>query len=322
MTSFEERLDPQIAAVLQQMPPLFSSNAELLEIRRNVDQMFMTMAEQMPTVNLPVLREDRVVPGPENAPDVRIRIYRPETPQASSSPVFLWIHGGGFFLGQSVDNEAFCEQVVMETGAQVFSVEYRLAPECPFPAALEDCYAVLQWIAGDGAHELHLDTTRIVIGGVSAGGNLAAATALLARDRGGPGLCYQFLLVPVLDDRHITPSSHEVSDFRVWNRGVSLKAWAAYLANSGTSISPYAAPAREADLSGLPPAYIYVEAQDLLRDEDIAYATRLMQAGIKTELHVYPGMFHGAYAFAPTADTSQRAVHEHLSTLKNILSAN
>jgi acetyl esterase/lipase len=318
MTTFEKRLDPDIAVALQQMPPLFDPDADLLEIRRNAERMFAGMAEQIPTPNPTVTREDRAVPGSDGAPDVRVRIYQAAKRTSSPAPAFLWIHGGGFFLGRSVDNEAFCEQVVLETGAVVVSVDYRLTPECPFPAALEDCYAALKWLVSACA-ELHIDTERIAIGGVSAGGNLAATTALLARDRGGPALCFQFLLCPVLDDRHTTPSSHDVTDMRVWNRRVSLKAWAAYLASSEGKVSPYAAPARASNLSNLPPAYIYVEEQDLLRDEDIAYANRLMQAGVATELHIYPGTFHGSYAFAPMAAVSQRAVCEHLSILKRVL---
>lgn len=320
MAAYEERLDPQIAVALQQMPPLFSPDIALLEIRRNVEGMFAAMAAHVPPMNPAVGREDRTVPGLEGAPAVRVRVYQAVHRASNPAPALLWIHGGGFFLGRAVDDEEFCEQVVVEAGAVVVSVDYRLAPEHPFPSALDDCYAALKWLASAGA-ELHLDTNRIAVGGVSAGGNLAAAVALLARDRGGPSLCYQLLLVPVLDDRHTTPSSYEVSDERIWNRGVSLKAWAAYLAKSGGMVSTYAAPARAADLSGLPSAYVYVEAQDLLRDEDIAYANRLMQAGVATELHVYPGMFHGSYAFAPEAAVSQQAVREHVATLKRVLSA-
>ena len=317
MNAYEAQLNSQIVAALQQMPPLFRPDADLLEIRRDAAQMFAAHAEQIPLPNPAVLREDCCLPGPQDAPDVHVRLYRPADPPQQLMPALLWIHGGGFFLDRSVDNEAYCEQIVLEAGAVVVSVDYRLAPEHPFPAALEDCYAALQWLAA--AAELRVDARRIAIGGVSAGGNLAAATALLARDRGGPALCLQFLLVPGLDDRHVTPSSREVTDARVWNRAVSIRAWTAYLAGSAGEVSPYAAPARAADLSGLPAAYVYVEAQDLLRDEDIAYANRLMQAGVATELHVYPGTFHGSYAFVPMAEVSQRALQEHLLILKRAL---
>jgi acetyl esterase/lipase len=321
MTAYEDLLDPQVAMALQLMPPVFSPDADLLEIRRMVEQLFAAHSEQLPPPNPAVIREDYSVPASGDAPVVQVRVYQAASRTTRPVPVLLWIHGGGFFLGRGVDDETFCEQVVLDTGAMVVSVDYRLAPEHPFPAALEDCYAVLRWLnaAGD-VH--HVDRTRIAVGGVSAGGNLAAALALLARDRGGPALCYQFLLIPVLDDRHETPSSHEVTDARVWNRGVSLRAWAAYLAGSAGEVPPYAAPARASDLSHLPPAYVYVEAQDLLRDEDIIYAARLMQAGVVTELHVYPGTFHGSYAFAPQAAVSQRAGREHLTMLKRALCAN
>lgn len=319
MASLESKLDPEVVASFQYMPAI-SADAELIEVREMVAKMMAAFADRVPPPNPAVAREDRTIPGPDGAPDVPLRIYQPAEQNDQSTPAFIWIHGGGFFLGTKGDSDVFCEQIVLETNAKVISVGYRLAPEHPFPAALDDCYATLQWLAS-AENPLQVDSKRIAVGGASAGACLAAGLALLARDRGGPALCYQFLLIPVTDDRHETLSSQEVTDPKVWNRARSLKAWAAYLAGSDGAVSPYAAPARAADLSGLPPAYVHVAEQDLLRDEGIAYANCLMQAGVPTELHVYPGTFHGSFGSAPMAAVSQRAAQEHLVILKRVLGA-
>jgi acetyl esterase/lipase len=319
MTRFEDRLDPEIAVALGFLPNMMPHDTDLVEIRAGVDALFGAMAAQLPPPDSRVRRTDRPIPGASGSPDVLIRVYQLAAPRAEPAPGFLWIHGGGFFLGSYQDDSLTCEQIVIETGAVVVTVDYRLAPEHAFPAAPEDCYAALQWLAS--TPELKIDPNRLAVGGASAGGCLAAAVALMARDRGGPKLCYQLLLIPVTDDRLNTTSSYEVIDQRVWNRNVAAKAWKAYLHGSSGETSPYAAPARASDLSNLPPAYVHVEEQDLLRDEGIAYANRLMQAGVPTELHVYPGTFHGSFLFAPMAEVSQRAAREHLATLKRVLAA-
>jgi acetyl esterase/lipase len=183
----------------------------------------------------------------------------------------------------------------------VASVEYRLAPEHPFPAGLEDCYAGLTWLAAH-ADELGVDPARIAIHGISAGGGLCAALALLARDRGGPAIAFQYLGVPEVDDRLETRSARDFVDTPVWNRPRAEISWDSYLGpgrRGGADVSPYAAPARATDLSGLPPALVIVGGADGFRDEDIEYATRLLQAGVPTELHVYPGAYHGWNMAAP-----------------------
>ncbi|MCC6380934.1 MAG: alpha/beta hydrolase, partial [Dehalococcoidia bacterium] len=177
-----------------------------------------------------------------------------------------------------------------------------LAPENPHPAPVEECYAGLVWTVAHAA-ELGIDAARLAIGGPSAGSGLAAGTALMARDRGGPAIAFQMLIYPMLDDRNVTPSSHLETAPGVWDRETNVSAWKALLGEAaGTeAASPYAAPARAADFSGLPPAFIDVGTADLFCDEDIAYAQRLMQAGVPTELHVYPGAFHGFDGMAPNA---------------------
>ena len=196
----------------------------------------------------------------------------------------------------------------------VVSVEYRLAPEHPFPAGLEDCYAALVWTATE-AKKLGIDPERIAIAGQSAGGGLAAATALLARDRGGPKLCFQLLEIPELDDRLDTPSMLAFTDTPLWNRPNAVWSWRHYLGpDHRGEVSPYAAPARAENLAGLPPAYISTMEFDPLRDEGILYALRLLQAGVSVELHSYPGTFHGS-ALLPTAEVSRRNMEEVFGVL-------
>ena len=238
---------------------------------------------------------------------MRVRVYHPaDVP--GQLPALCWMHGGGRIMGRLELSELTATSYVRRLGCAVVSVDYRLAPENPHPAALDDCYAALQWTA-DHAAELQIDAGRIAIGGESAGGGLAASTALLARDRGGPALIFQLLVCPMLDDRNVTPSSHEITDIGVWDRWHNVEAWTAVLGQQAgcEGVSPYAAAARAEDLSGLPPAYIDVGELDVVRDEDIDYATRLMQAGVAAELHVFPGAFHGFDLFAPRASVSKQA---------------
>jgi acetyl esterase/lipase len=200
------------------------------------------------------------------------------------------------------------------------SVEYRLAPEHPFPAGVEDCYAALSWTAANAA-ALGVDARRIAVAGQSAGGGLAAATALLARDRGGPALCFQLLEIPELDDRLDTPSMLAFDDTPLWNRPSAVWSWKHYLGpDHGGEVSPYAAPARAQDVSGLPPAYVSTMELDPLRDEGILYALRMLQAGVPVELHSYPGTFHGS-ALIPAAAVSQRNAREVLDALRRAIAA-
>jgi acetyl esterase/lipase len=263
---------------------------------------------------------ERVVPGPAGAPDVSLLICRPtavETPVAC----LYFIHGGGMIAG---DNRGGGFPGALahaaKLGAAVVSVEYRLAPETPHPGPVEDCYAGLVW-AAEHAHELGLDPARVIVGGASAGGGLAAAVALLARDRGGPALLAQMLLCPMLDDRNDTPSSYQMAGLGVWDRGANEVGWTALLGASrgGPDVSPYAAPARATDLSGLPPAFIDVGSAETFRDEDVAYATGIWQAGGQAELHVWPGAFHGFTGMVPDAAISKTATAAQQTWLRRIL---
>ena len=200
------------------------------------------------------------------------------------------------------------------------TVEYRLAPENPDPAPVEDCYAGLVWTAANAA-EIGIDATRLVIAGESAGGGLAAGTALLARDRGGPALAGQMLISPMLDDRNNTFSGEQFDGTGLWDKRSNLVGWTALLGERrGTeSVSHYASPARAGDLSGLPPAFIDVSSTETFRDESVAYAAKMWAAGIQAELHVWPGGFHGFDSFAPTARISIEARAARTAWLRRIL---
>lgn len=259
---------------------------------------------------------ERTIPGPAGALDIPIRIYMPKD-RVAVGPGFVNFHGGGFVLGDLESEHARCLTMAVEGGAVAVGVDYRLAPEDPFPAGVEDCYAALQWVAAN-AEQLKIDPAKIAIGGGSAGGNLTAAVALLARDRGGPALALQMLIYPVIDDRCETPSMQAGADTYIWTYQNSLDMWNHYIGAERSNVSPYAAPARAKDLSGLPPAYMMTCEHDPLRDEAIIYAMRLMAAGIPVELHNYPGTVHG-FDFLTPSDISTRAVNEGIAAFKRAL---
>ncbi|MER7506285.1 alpha/beta hydrolase [Nonomuraea pusilla] len=310
-------LDPELRAALERMPlpavDLASLTYEELAAQRA--QINALMAEAPPPDSR-VAVENRLVPGPEGQPDVRVRLYRPAD-AAPGAPGLYWIHGGGMIFGAPEADDALMVEYAERLGAVVVSVDYRLAPEHPHPAPVEDCYAGLAWTAKNAA-ELGIDPARLALGGMSAGGGLAAATALLARDRGGPALVLQLLVCPMLDDRNTTPSSHAFAEAIVWDRSANLFGWRALLGDAagGGDVSPYAAPARASDLTGLPPAFVDVGELEVFRDECVDYALRLAQAGVSTELHLYPGAFHGSDMFVPEAALSRRSREARLAALE------
>lgn len=300
------RLDPEVAAVFRVMPkPSAGSDEDMATLRAAMGAMVEMLRKGLPPGE-PVDVQDLLVPAEGDRPAVPLRVFRPL--QGATQGVLLWIHGGGFRRGHHEYEDLVALKWVRETRCTVVSVGYRLTPEHRHPAAIEDCYAALCWIAGAEA-PLGFTPRKLAVGGMSAGGCLAAATALMARDRGGPSLCFQMLLIPALDNRHQTHSSHEIADPRSWNRTSSLAAWVEY---GGPDFleetSPYLAPARAGDLRGLPPCFVDVAEVDNLRDEGIEYAMRLMQAGVRTELHVFPGTCHGSMVAVPGAAVSQRAM--------------
>ncbi|MFJ8540877.1 alpha/beta hydrolase [Streptomyces sp. NPDC093586] len=252
--------------------------------------------------------EDRTVPAD---PDVPVRIYRPNGARGA----IVWLHGGGWVMGDLDSDHHFAARIAAATDAVVISVDYRRSPEHRFPAALDDTYAVLTW-AADHAAELGVDARRIAVGGHSSGAGLAAAVALRARDRQGPAICFQLLNQPVLDDRQETWSQRNFTDTPLHDRATLTAVWRHYLGSQPAT--PYAAPARADDLSGLPPAYVATAEFDPLRDEGITYALRLLQAGVPVELHQWPGTFHGSLAIL-SADVSQRQLAELGAALRRAL---
>ena len=301
-------LDPELAAPLAAWHHATDGGINLHDIpaaRRMMEELAAAQpAEARPIDG--VSTEDRQALGPEGAPDVFVRIYQP-TARPDTLPALLWIHGGGYVLGSVARDDLLAKHLAKVGQCVVASVEYRLAPECPFPAPVEGCYAALTWLSAHSA-ELGVNTSRIAISGASAGGGLAAGLALLTRDRAEVEVAFQLLVYPMLDDRNIAPATETVPDTLVWTRENNLMGWRTYLGREpgGADVSPYAAAARATDLHGLPPAYIAVGDLDLFVDENITYAQRLLAAGVPTELHVYPGAFHGFNGFMPGAAISRR----------------
>jgi acetyl esterase/lipase len=314
--SRRDLIDPESREPLDQllavMPGGFNAIPDIVA-RRAAAAQLLAAIEVPPNPN--VTREDRPVPGPEGAPDISVRVFRPVN-ASGTLPGVYFIHGGGMILGDVEGESAVAEQVCEQVGAVVVSVEYRLAPEDPHPAQAEDCYAGLVWMARNAA-ELGFDPGRLALYGGSAGGGLVIAVALLARDRGFPAIRFQMPIYPMIDHANETSSSQEITDIGVWDRAANIEAWDWYL--GGGKPDYYAAPALAEDLSGLPPTFIDVGTCDLFRDEDIAFATRLMQAGVPTELHVNPGAYHASEVLAPTAALSRRIWERRFDALRRAL---
>lgn len=312
---FIAKLDPELVEGLEAIPAeMITAIGDNPPVAREMfAQMMGAMAEMLPPTDVSI--EEKVISGPDG--DIPIVIYQPT--DAAPRPGMLWIHGGGYIIGSGRDDGS-CIPYAEHVGCTIVSVDYRMAPEVTYKESVADCFAALQWMF-DNAEELGVDKERIAIGGASAGGGLTAGLALYNRDNNGPDVAFQLLIYPMIDDTHDTPSGHEITHPKVWNRDVSIKAWKMYLGDEyGTdNVSPYAAAARADDLSGLPPAFVIVGTMDLFRDEDIEYAKRLMAAGVPTELEVYSGVFHGAEQFVPTANVSQRMRTGYLNALKRAL---
>jgi acetyl esterase/lipase len=238
--------------------------------------------------------------------ELPIRIYRPAVEDIG--PALYWMHGGGMMVGSIDMDDALLISFVEELGIAAVSVDYRLAPENPDPAPIEDCYAGLQWLS-EHASDYGIDSNRIAVGGISAGAGLAAGLSLLARDRLTPHISFQLLLAPMLDDRCLTPSSQAYPAGIVWNSNANRIGWAALLGDrvGGTEVTPYAAPARASNLENLPAAFIDVGEIETFRDECVEYGQRLMQAGVSTELHVYRGAIHGFDVMAPDSAAARSA---------------
>ncbi|EME63425.1 alpha/beta hydrolase [Amycolatopsis decaplanina] len=304
MTAF----DPELAGALEGLPsgpPLGADS--LAGIRQAMAAGNLTCAEAIGDRDL--VWEDRQVPGT----DVVVTVVKPR--DAEDAPGLYNIHGGGMVLDNRFADLPRMVALVEEFGFVAVTVDYRLAPEHPHPAPIEDCYAGLTWMV-EHAAELGFDPGRLIVGGGSAGGGLSAGIALLARDRGGPALAGQLLLCPMIDSRNDSASTVEFAERGVWGREANEFGWRSLL-NGQTS--PYAVPATAADLTGLPPAFIEVGAAEIFRDEDVDYARRLWQAGVPTELHVWAGAYHGFDRIAPDSEVTRAALAARASWLRRTI---
>lgn len=296
-------VDPELAAALEVLPP-FELSASSLAATRELMKGFAPPKETYQREDVVV--EQAAAPGLNGAPEVPLIIYRPKAAKGPL-PAILFIHGGGYVFGTAETGAPACTEAAAELPCVVVSVDYRLAPETPAPGPVEDCYAGLIWLHRN-AGKLGVAADRIAIWGESAGGGLAAALAIMARDMREVPLRLQMLIYPMLDDRTVTGGARNphVGEF-VWTEPLNRYGWTAHLGREpgGEEHHPYAVPARTKDLAGLPPAFIAVGSLDLFLHEDLEYAERLLAAGVPVELHVIPGAYHAFEALAPQSVAAQ-----------------
>ena len=309
-------VDPELHGALA-LIPTFSFTAETLaELRASP----LPAAYRQDDGSRPIEIEEHGTIGPDGH-EVRIMLYRP-LGGAVVKPGYLQIHGGGYILGSPEGSDLRNRTLAIETDTVVAAVDYRLAPETPHPGPVEDCYAALKWLHGQ-AGLLGVDPARIAVGGESAGGGLAAALCLLARDRGEVPVAFQHLIYPMIDDRTAASADpHPYTGQFVWTAASNAFGWRSLIgAEPGSpGISPYAAAARAEDLSGLPPTFIAVGALDLFLEEDLDYARRLSRAGVPVELHVYPGAYH-AFIHMTGTEVTRRFVRDELDAVRRALRA-
>lgn len=323
MDNLRDRIDPEVRAGLDQLLAIVGpdglSSIRDIPLRRKKQAELKAMRPSRPLPDQLEIRDHVVPRATGGQPDVLLRSYVPSA-ITRPTPCTFYIHGGGLVLGSVDGDEARAAELAEETGCIVTSVDYRLAPEHPFPAALDNCYQALRWIV-ENHRELGIDVDRVALYGPSAGGALSAASALVARDNDGPRIAYLMLASPMLDDRCTEPSTFVNTGFGAWSREANIQAWSAYLGDAhGTDqVSPYAAPARADTLTGLPPTYLDVGDLDLFRDEVVTYAGRLMRSHVPVELHVYPGGVHGGEHLAPNAQLSERVRSYRRTALRRAL---
>jgi acetyl esterase len=300
-------LDPQVKALLDQLaslgaPPI--ADLTPTQARQQFEAALAPMSGNGP--ELPSV-EDRNIPGPDSP--VLVRVYRPSEGNGDALPVLVWFHGGGWVLGNVPGSDVTCRHLAKESGRVVVSVEYRLAPEYPFPAGAEDCYAATAWVATH-ASEIGVDPSQLAVGGDSAGGNLAAVITLMAKERGGPDINKQLLVYPVTDGLMSYPSMRENAEGYLLTEAAMKWFWGHYLGNGGNEKEPLASPIYADDLSGLPPALVMTAEFDPLRDEGEAYAKRLEQAGVPVTTTRYDGQIHGFFGMSGVFDTTAAAIKE------------
>ncbi|MBO0852912.1 MAG: alpha/beta hydrolase [Nocardia sp.] len=281
--------DPELIPWVERLP-----KPDLSDVVR-ARALAQRMLAQLPPAPIPA----GVTVTDTDAAGVPVRVYAPAD-RPTPRPALIYLHGGGFVTGSVESGHEEALRRTTELGVVIVSVDYRLAPEHPFPAGLEDCYTALEWTAAR-ADALGVDPARIAVGGASAGAGLTASLTQLTRVRCGPPICFQYLAIPELDDRLDTGSMRAFHDTPLWNRPLAQLSWSYYLGDRTDLDGVPAAPARAADLTGLPPAFIAVCEFDPLRDEGLRYAQRLLAAGVGVELHLYPGTFHGCGVARDTA---------------------
>lgn len=311
------RIDPQVLDGLSRFasadavtPPV----GDVATRRANSTELFQRLTDTR-TPPPGIERTDYTATGHDGA-EIGLAWFAGASP---SGAAVVYLHGGGMILPMQPVYDVAMRAYAADSGASMLLVDYRVAPEHPHPTPVEDCYTGLVWLAEHSA-ELGIDPARIAVMGDSAGGGLAAGVALLARDRGGPELAQQILIYPMLDDRTVEPDPQLPPEYLVWNYEDNRTGWGALLgeAAGGSDVSPYAAPARATDVSGLPDTYIDVGDLDIFRNENIDYARRLIDAGVPTELRVLPGCPHAFEAFAGEAAVSQRVMADRLVRLRSL----
>jgi len=308
------KIHPDLQQIARMTPP-FNFNRQNLWLNR-------LLIKLIPAVKPPgdIMVGNDFIQSTENRNRIRLRIYKPK-PSAQSIPVLLWMHGGGFIMGKPEMDDNRCMEIVHETGIAVVSVDYRTAPRHPFPAALEDCYAALKWVAVN-EKDLGVDVKRIAVGGVSAGGGLAASLTQLALDRNEIQPIFQLLVYPMLDDRTVLNKAIDDRYNNTWTQKSNRFGWESYLGRASVGaaeVPAYSVPARREILIGLPPAWIGVGTLDVFHDEDLAYAQRLQAFGVACETQIIPGAFHGFDVINPQAPVVQAFRKSQNEALKKYL---
>ncbi|MBC9953396.1 alpha/beta hydrolase [Leucobacter sp. cx-42] len=313
--------DPEIAPILEAMAAQESPKMtrETLPFMRGGGPAFpdaAAVAEQFG-----VRTRDLVIPGPAGSPAIEITVFSPVAPASDALPVLVNFHGGGMIVGHRTWEHGRVADLVARHGVVGVNVEYRLAPEDPYPAGVEDNYAATAWVA-EHAAELGADPHTLIVMGGSAGGAFAAAVSLMARDRGGPAIAGQLLLCPMLDNTNSTPASLQYDGIGTWQREANLLAWECVLGADlafSTDAPAYAAPSRATSLADLPPAFIEVGAAEMFRDEDTDYARRIWAVGGEAELHVWAGGFHGFDMYATESEITRAALASRDSWLRRVI---
>ena len=308
---FAAAIAPMAGAMADATPPAVGD----VEARRALWEPIIAAAGTAQPIPADVKMSDQYATAEDGA-QIQMRWYVKDG--AAPGPAVLFFHGGGYIFGHIDHFDGPVARYVSASGVPMLSVEYRRAPEHPFPTPIEDAYAALRWLH-EHAPELGVDPGRVGVMGDSAGGGMAAALSILARERGGPKIARQILIMPMLDDRTTTPDPH-IAPYALWSYDDSATAWPALLGDAagGPDVPATAAPARLEDATGLPPAYIEVGQLDVFRDEDTAYATKLSRAGVPVEFHLHPGVPHEFDSIAFNSDVARRAIADRVRALKSI----